>query len=105
MVTTTVEQTRPEVLCADANRDPEWWVHQHPGHCPKGCPHGLAAHICLSHCALVAICQDRMSTSDKNEYVGMVLGGLIKMRDHHGKVQLRVPKTLRKHCESCQDDE
>jgi hypothetical protein len=104
VATTTAEQTRPRVLCAESGSDPEWWVHQHPGHCPKGCPHGLAAHICLNHCPLVTSCQDRMTTSDKREFVGMVLGGLIKVGDHHGKSQIRVPLTLFQHCESCDQE-
>jgi hypothetical protein len=35
------------------------------------------------------------------EYVGMVLGGMMKVRDLHGHQMLRVPKVLYASCETC----
>ena len=98
---TTTEVRAPRPRCAEAGMDPEWWVGYHPGQCSKGCPHGLAAHICLSHCLLLDQCQDRMMNTGTGEYVGMVLGGMMKVRDLHGHQMLRVPKVLYASCETC----
>lgn len=100
MTTTTVE-AQPVLQCAVEGVDPEWWVHQHPGHCQRDCSHGLASHICLNHCAVVDLCQDWMETSGKDEFSGMVLGGLIKLGTVTGDKVLKVPITRRRTCSLC----
>lgn len=102
MTTSTGEPYRPRPLCAEPNVDPEWWVTLHAGRCPKGCPHGLAAHLCLDHCPLLEECQGILALSYSDEYLGMVLGGMMKTRTtQRGPNIFQVPEALYDSCETC----
>lgn len=93
------ETDRP--LCSSPGYDPEWWTLLHPGRCDRFCPHGLAAHICLNHCPLLARCQD-MAALNLEVFSGMVVGGLI-WDSRPSKKEFRQPP-LRLQCEACQPE-
>lgn len=105
MPTSTETDTyQPTLACTEPDVDPDWWTgNDHPGVCAKGCVHGLAAHICLTHCAFREQCQD-MLMMNETEFVGMVTGGLMRIQNtrRNGRgYSVQVPKTLRLSCELC----
>jgi hypothetical protein len=87
--------------CSISDYDPEWWTFEHPGRCHKGCAHGLASHICLSHCPLVKQCQD-MASDNPDMWAGMVVGGMIfdarRSKRHWWQPAGRIS------CESCKPE-
>ncbi len=54
--------------------DPELWthVHDHAGH--ASCQHGLARHICRTHCPVQAQCLAK-ALEFPQQWGGMVMGG------------------------------
>ena len=85
--------------CGSSGYDPEWWVAEHVGRCHKGCAHGIAAHICRSHCPVLAQCQE-MAALNPDQWNGMVVGGLI-WDSRPSKRAFQQPP-LRLSCEACQ---
>ena len=90
--------TNPEPACSLPGHDPEWWVSEHPGKCSGGCAHGLAAHICLNHCPVVAQCQE-VAAMNPDMWSGMVMGG--RIWDPRPRKREFVLPLIRSRCGSC----
>jgi hypothetical protein len=79
--------------------DPEWWTSDHVGRCESYCAHGLAVHICVSHCPVLAQCQEMAATNSK-EWGGIVIGGLMWNPGKGQRVLRQPPRRTR--CEACE---
>jgi len=102
-VSSSTVNYEPETACSSGDYDPEWWSHEHVGRCSTGCPHVLAAHICLNHCPSMQRCQE-IAAMNPSIWAGMVIGGMMYSgnRRHRTILARFQPYTVPVTCSSCE---
>lgn len=86
--------------CRRPDMEPNWWTDTHETMSHDDCRHGLARHVCLAHCPVLAECAEDEVQWD-TDWKGMVVAGTLRSLRYGVAVQSRTQPFLRGLCPFC----